>query len=345
MWSGTLRFALLSVPVKLYTATRSAEPAFHQVERGTGARIRYRRVSEATGDEVPLDDIVKGYDLGARRYVALEPAELTAITSRVGVDVPGDAPTSAWAPEAGAREDRAPERGAPDAGEPLRAEQRDVQDPEAREQEEEHEEHEEHEEDDEPESAPLPDPVIPGRTPEKRTIEVLQFVPLAAIDDIYLDRRYHLVAEPAGARALALLAATLAAADRAALVRLVLRTKEHLAVIAAVRSGEESTDPHLRLSTLRFADEVLEAPAPPIAQEPRFSEAERESASRLVEMLTGEFRPSEYTNARRERVLALVEQRARDSFAPSPAPEPVPIADLLAVLQESIAAAARREPG
>ncbi len=81
-WTGTISFALLSVPVKLYTAQRSKDISFNQLERSTGARIKQKRVSSITGEDVAGDDIVKGYDLGGDRYVIVEPDELDGLAPR-----------------------------------------------------------------------------------------------------------------------------------------------------------------------------------------------------------------------------------------------------------------------
>ncbi|MGW6859164.1 non-homologous end joining protein Ku [Streptomyces xanthophaeus] len=78
VWAGNLSFGLVSLPVGLYTATDSHTIHFHQLQRGTSDRIRNRRVNERTGDEVQLDDIVKGYDAGGE-YVLVEPKELDEI--------------------------------------------------------------------------------------------------------------------------------------------------------------------------------------------------------------------------------------------------------------------------
>ncbi|MFF8846409.1 Ku protein [Streptomyces sp. NPDC015127] len=78
VWSGVLSFGLVSVPVGLYTATDSHAIHFHQLQRGTSDRIRNRRVNERTGEEVDLEDIVKGYDTG-EEYVLVEPGELEEI--------------------------------------------------------------------------------------------------------------------------------------------------------------------------------------------------------------------------------------------------------------------------
>ncbi|GAA3049343.1 Ku protein [Streptomyces roseofulvus] len=78
VWKGSLAFGLVSLPVGLYTATDHHTIRFHQLQRGTSDRIRNRRVNERTGEEVDLDDIVKGYDTGDE-YVLVEPGELDAL--------------------------------------------------------------------------------------------------------------------------------------------------------------------------------------------------------------------------------------------------------------------------
>lgn len=79
IWSGFLSFGLVSVPVRLYSATQEHEVDFHQFERGTADRIRYKRVNERTGDEVGYDDIVKGHDVGGGEHVIVERDELEEI--------------------------------------------------------------------------------------------------------------------------------------------------------------------------------------------------------------------------------------------------------------------------
>jgi DNA end-binding protein Ku len=79
IWTGSISFGLVTVPVRLVSATRSQDVRFNQLEAETGSRIRYRRVSEQTGEEVPNDQIVKGYELENGHYVVLEPDELAAL--------------------------------------------------------------------------------------------------------------------------------------------------------------------------------------------------------------------------------------------------------------------------
>jgi DNA end-binding protein Ku len=79
IWSGALSFGLVTVPVSMYSAVESHDVRFHQIERGTTDRVRQQRVNDRTGEEVPFDDVIKGYDLGAEQYVPIEPDELDGI--------------------------------------------------------------------------------------------------------------------------------------------------------------------------------------------------------------------------------------------------------------------------
>jgi DNA end-binding protein Ku len=82
IWSGNISFGLVTVPVKLITAVRSKDVRFNQLEEGTGARIRYRRVSEATGEEVPNERIQKGYEISSGQYVVVDQEELEKLTPK-----------------------------------------------------------------------------------------------------------------------------------------------------------------------------------------------------------------------------------------------------------------------
>ncbi len=79
-WKGYLRLSLVSCPVALFPATSDRDKIrFHQLNRDTGNRIRYRKVDEETGDEVEADSIVKGYQVGKNEYLEIEPDELEAL--------------------------------------------------------------------------------------------------------------------------------------------------------------------------------------------------------------------------------------------------------------------------
>jgi DNA end-binding protein Ku len=77
IWSGTISFGLVNVPVKLYSAVHSKDLQFHQFDP-KGNRIQYKRVSEKSGREVDYSDIVKGYEVKKGQYVMVDPDELQA---------------------------------------------------------------------------------------------------------------------------------------------------------------------------------------------------------------------------------------------------------------------------
>src|SRR5919206_113849 len=79
IWSGAISFGLVNGPVKLYSAVSRKSVRFHQLNSTTGVRIQQKRVDPTTGDEVPYDDIVKGFEIGPDRYVIIEPGELEAL--------------------------------------------------------------------------------------------------------------------------------------------------------------------------------------------------------------------------------------------------------------------------
>ena len=78
IWSGSVSFGLVNVPVRLFNATRDKDVHFHQLDEKSGSRIRYRKVSEKTGREVPEERIVSGYELDGGNYVTLTDDELGA---------------------------------------------------------------------------------------------------------------------------------------------------------------------------------------------------------------------------------------------------------------------------
>jgi DNA end-binding protein Ku len=79
IWTGAISFGLVTVPVKLYSAVSRKTVRFHQLNGKTGVRIQQRRVDPTTGDEVPYEDIVKGFELAPDRYVVIENDELEAL--------------------------------------------------------------------------------------------------------------------------------------------------------------------------------------------------------------------------------------------------------------------------
>jgi DNA end-binding protein Ku len=89
IWKGAVSFGLVSISVKLYSATEEKDIRFHQVHRTDGGRIKYKRTCSIDGEEVTYDDIAKGYDIGGGEMVILTDddfADLPLTTSRA-IDV------------------------------------------------------------------------------------------------------------------------------------------------------------------------------------------------------------------------------------------------------------------
>jgi DNA end-binding protein Ku len=79
IWTGAISFGLVNVPVKLYSAVSSKTVRFHQLHAEDGGRVKQRRVCSVDGEEVPFEEIVKGYELGPDRYVVITPDELESL--------------------------------------------------------------------------------------------------------------------------------------------------------------------------------------------------------------------------------------------------------------------------
>ncbi len=89
IWKGAISFGLVTIPVKLYSATEERDVSFHQVHREDGGRIKYKRVCTIDGEEVSYGDIAKGYDLGGGDMVVLTDEDLAGLplTSSRTIDV------------------------------------------------------------------------------------------------------------------------------------------------------------------------------------------------------------------------------------------------------------------
>jgi DNA end-binding protein Ku len=255
IWSGAISFGLVNVPVKLFSAVSPKTVRFHQLNGETGNRIAQKRVDRETGEEVPYENLVKGYELTRDRYVVLTPDELDALD------------------------------------------------------------------------------------PEKtRSIDIEDFVEESEIDPLFYDHPYYLVPDKGAAKAYGLLLNAMAEADKVAIARVVIRSKEQLVAIRPHRDGEL-----LVMETMVFADEIVppeELDGLPEASELGVSDRELKMARQLIESLTDEFEPSKYRDEYREKVLSLIERKAdgEEIVVQPEAPEPARVPDLMAALEASLAA-------
>jgi len=175
-----------------------------------------------------------------------------------------------------------------------------------------------------------------------RAIEIQDFVDLDDIDPIYFDHPYHLGPDKGAERAYRLLVEAMASSRKVAIARFVLRYRESLAALRPM-------DGVMTMATMRFADEVV--PTAEIAEilgeeveAPKRKELEM--ARSLIDSLTAEFDAGQYRDEYREELLALIERKAKGESivrSETEAPKPTKAPDLMAALEESLAAVKAEE--
>ena len=175
-----------------------------------------------------------------------------------------------------------------------------------------------------------------------RAIEIQDFVDLDDIDPIYFDHPYYLGPDKGAERAYSLLVKAMEDQRKVAIARFVLRNRESLAALRPM-------DGMLTMATMRFADEVVspdeisdvlgeEVEAP--------QKKELDMAKALIDSLTSDFDAGQYRDEYREELLALIERKARGESivsAETEAPKPTKAPDLMAALEESLAAVKAEE--
>lgn len=250
-WNGQIAFGLVTIPVRLYSATESKSLAFHQVHEKDGGQVRYKRVCEVDGEEVPYPEIAKGYETDDGALVVLTDRDLAAM------------------------------------------------------------------------------PV-----PAAKTAEVLEFVPLEAIDPIYFDKTYLVEPQKAAAKPYLLLRDALQKSGRVAVAKIALRQRESLAVLRVHADV-------LVVSTMLWPDEVRAPEFEFLAEEhPEIRPQEMSMAATLIESMSDDvFDPAKYHDTYREAVAKLVADKIAGNEViapPAPAGADEEVADLLAALSASV---------
>jgi DNA end-binding protein Ku len=177
-----------------------------------------------------------------------------------------------------------------------------------------------------------------------REIEVVEFVPADQVDPLVLDKAYYLEPETRAAKPYALLREALRETDRMAVVKLTLRQKESLAVLRV-------RDQVIVLQTLLWPDEVREPDFEILdAGAPELRPQEMQMAASLIDSLSADFDPGQYTDGYREAVAEMIEHKRKTGESqPTPVAAPGPadgdsMSDLLAALEASVAAAKGQKP-
>jgi DNA end-binding protein Ku len=170
-----------------------------------------------------------------------------------------------------------------------------------------------------------------------RAVEIKDFVDLDDIDPIYFEHPYYLGPDKGAEKAYALLAKAMRDERKVAIARFVLRNKEHLAAIRPM-------DGVLTLTTMRFADEVVspdQLDGVEVSDGRKLEKRELEMAKELIASLSSDFDAKQYRDEYREELLALIERKAQGKeivAQPSEEPEPTKAPDLMAALEDSLAA-------
>lgn len=166
-----------------------------------------------------------------------------------------------------------------------------------------------------------------------KIIDIAEFVPLPKVDPIYFEKTYYLGPDKGGEKAYRLLADAMAKTDRVALAKFVMRGKESLVLIRPAQGG-------LTLHTMYFADEVRDFGEIDKGQSAKIKEGELELALRLIDELSnGEFKPEQYQDEYRLRVLDLVNLKVEGKEVTTVAAQVqrAQVIDLMEALKESLA--------
>jgi DNA end-binding protein Ku len=166
-----------------------------------------------------------------------------------------------------------------------------------------------------------------------KIIDIAEFVPLSEVDPIYFEKTYYLGPDKGGEKAYRLLADAMAKTERVALAKFVMRGKESLVLIRPSQHG-------LMLHTMYFADEVRDFSEVGKGEAATLKEGELGLALRLIEDLSHEeFKPDQYQDDYRQRVLDLVNSKVEGKEVTTVAPEAhrAQVIDLMDALKQSLA--------
>src|SRR5579875_2078109 len=227
IWSGSINFGLVTIPVKLFSAVRTKDLSFNMLHAKDEGRIKYERICSIDNKPVPWDEIVKGYEYEKGDYVVLTDEDFKKVN-----------------PEA------------------------------------------------------------------TQSVDILEFVELDKINPMFFDKPYYLEPTKQGRHAYALLREALARANKVAIARVVIRTKE---TIAAVKPDGHA----LVLELMHWADELVEQADLDFPAEIKLPEPEMKMAKMLIDSMSVDaFEPEKFTNRYHDELLAMIEARAQGKELP-----------------------------
>lgn len=167
-----------------------------------------------------------------------------------------------------------------------------------------------------------------------KTVDIVDFVDLRQIDPVYFDKTYYLEPAETGGKPYQLLKKALEETNKIAVAKVVIRSKQVLAVIRVYGQA-------LAMETIFFPDEIRQVGQLSLAGDTRLNEQELSMAVSLVNSLASDFNPEKYNNEYREAILELIHQKAQGEEIRPVSPEPTTgrVVDLMAALEASLKAA------
>lgn len=167
---------------------------------------------------------------------------------------------------------------------------------------------------------------------EEKAVEIIDFVKMEQIDPIYYERSYYMSPSEGGGKAYSLLRKALLESQKVGLAKIIIRSKEQLAVIRVYENV-------LVMETIHYPDEVRKAgDVPSVPSEDKVTKRELDTAILLIDQLTTEFEPEKYTDEYRNALLELIESKRNGQETVSAQTKEVTsnVTDLMAALQASI---------
>ncbi len=254
LWKGAIRFGLVHIPISLYPAEQREELSFSMLDRRDLQPVGYKRYNKSTGDEVPYEQIVKGYEYEEGRYVTLDKEDF----KRANVEA-------------------------------------------------------------------------------TQTIDIVGFVDAAEIPPFYYESPYYTAPGKHGDKGYALLREVLERLGKVALANVVIRTRQHIAVLYP-------RDNLLILNTLRYQNEIRETKgieAPADLKEAKVQPNELKMAERLIEDMEMKWDPKQFHDTYTEDLLKLIEEKAHGELKEVPKakrPREAEVIDFATLLEKSLEA-------
>lgn len=249
IWKGNISFALVTIPISVYSATRSREVSFKYLHKEDLSPVSYKRFCDAEDREVPWEEITRGYEYEKGRFVEITDEEFKRANAEL-----------------------------------------------------------------------------------TRTIQILEFVEEQDIDSVYFDKPYYLEPQKGAERAYALMRDALSESGKVGISRVVLKSREHLAVLKPVRKM-------LILQMIRFAHEIVEPGGLDLPTEVPASPKEMALAETLIGTMSDTFDPTKYEDTYHDQLVEVIQAKVSGvSPAEGPATQVAPgkVVDLMEVLKESL---------